>query len=42
MENEIFNFWVFENENFEMSYIQAAFCISILLEIDAVDNTATE
>ncbi len=39
--NEIFNFGIFENENFEMSYIQAAFCISMLLESGAVDFAVT-
>ena len=39
--NEIINFGIFENENFNFSYIQTAFCISMLLESGAVDFVVT-
>ncbi len=39
--NEIINFGVFPEEKFEFSYIQTAFCISMLLESKAVDFVIT-
>lgn len=39
--NEIINFGIFPEEEMEFSYVQTAFCISMLLESKAVDFVVT-
>ena len=40
-EHEIFNFGVFEDQDMELSYIQIAVCIGLLLESKAIDYIIT-
>lgn len=40
-DDEIFNFGVFEHEEVNLSYIQIAFCVSLLIESRAIDFIIT-
>lgn len=40
-QTEIINFGIFEEEDIAFSYVQTAFCISMLLESEAVDFVVT-